>query len=174
MPPVGKDSAKRHSTKRVHLSFYEKSYSSLADQGPGIARVQQKQKDQRAKNSDVRPFVQVSASPHTVHRIYCVSGSCQLSTGLGCAASRSVNHATKLVNVGVTSTFSSLIRIDSIVASKMSQNAWTLVLIQETCSPSGFAFLLSESSASDETLIVLHEYHCLISSVDISDTDCSE
>ena len=36
----------------------------------------------------------------------------------------------------------------------MSPNAWTLVLIQETRSPSGFASSLRDSIASDKTSVV--------------------
>ena len=54
----------------------------------------------------------------------------------------------------MTSTFPPLTGIDSNVTPRMSPSTWTLLFIQETRSPSGFASSLSDSSASARTLVV--------------------
>ena len=55
-------------------------------------------------------------------------------------------------------------------ASSMSLNAWTLVLMRETRSPSGAASSLGGSSASDKT----SQCHCAVRKVKINDPDCPE
>ena len=90
MPPVAKDSAKRHSTKRVQYPF------RLAGRSPGLTGIQQDRQDQRAKDSHLRLFAQISAAPHTfVQRVHRVPASSQSPTDFWFAGGGRVNHTAR-------------------------------------------------------------------------------
>ena len=90
-------------------------------------------------------FSQVSAAPQTfVQRVHRAAGSSQPWIDFWFAERR---------RECVTSTFFTLTGIHSMVASRMLLNARTLVLIQETGSPSGYVSSLSDSSASDRASV---------------------
>ena len=91
---------------------------------PCLAGIQEVRHDLRAKNTDLVLFRSLSK----VGDKY---------TTLG-----------RYVNVCVTCTFSPLTGIDSVVASRISLNVWTLGLIKRTLNRNGFVSSLTDSSAA--------------------------
>ena len=92
---------------------------------------------------------------HLIQRVHHILRQAKTTVDFGLTRSGPMNHTAKLVNISTTSTnLSFATGSDSVAASEMSPNAWILVLMQETRSPSGFASSRGLSSASVKTSYV--------------------